>query len=34
MTKMQASSDAMATMGAEAEEMIEAVTGWFSDDDA
>ena len=34
MTTMQASSEAMATMGAKAEEMIEAVTGWFSDDDA
>ena len=32
MTKMQASSQAMATMGAKAEEMVETVKGWFSDD--
>lgn len=32
MTKLQASSAAMATVGATAEEMVESVRGWFSQD--
>jgi hypothetical protein len=34
MTRLQASSETMATLGTKTEEMVETVQGWFRDDDA